>query len=118
MMYILIIARKENQEGLRNRWVLATTLLLAALALTLTFLGSAPTGNVGASALDVVIVSLSSLTIFLVPLIALLISHDAIVGERQGRNTASNAPVERNGTVLLDARLRPANGAVRLQDDA
>jgi Cu-processing system permease protein len=80
---VLIIARKEIQEGLRNRWVLATTLLLAALALTLTFLGSAPTGNVGAGALDVVIVSLSSLTIFLVPLIALLISHDAIVGEME-----------------------------------
>ncbi|MDP1730490.1 MAG: ABC transporter permease [Devosia sp.] len=83
MRTILIVARKEIQEGLRNRWVLATTLLLAALALTLTFLGSAPTGNVGAGALDVVIVSLSSLTIFLVPLIALLISHDAIVGEME-----------------------------------
>ena len=78
---ILTIAAKEIREGLRNRWVLATTLLLASLALTLSFLGSAPTGNVGAGRLDVVIVSLSSLSIFLVPLIALLISHDAIVGE-------------------------------------
>ena len=82
-MTVLIVMRKEIQEGLRNRWVLATTLLLAALALTLTFLGSAPVGNVGASPLDVVIVSLSSLTTFLVPLIALLISHDAIVGEME-----------------------------------
>lgn len=83
MKNIMIVALKEIQEGLRNRWVLATTLLLAALALTLTFLGSAPTGNVGVRALDVVIVSLSSLTIFLLPLIALLISHDAIVGEME-----------------------------------
>ncbi len=83
MRTIAIIARKEIQEGLRNRWVLATTLLLAALALSLTFLGSAPTGNVGAGALDVVVVSLSSLTIFLLPLIALLISHDAIIGEME-----------------------------------
>lgn len=83
MKNILILARKEVQEALRNRWVLATTLLLAALALTLTFLGSAPTGIVAVGALDVVIVSLSSLTIFLVPLIALLISHDAIVGEME-----------------------------------
>ena len=82
-MTVLIVMRKEIQEGLRNRWVLATTLLLAALALTLTFLGSAPVGNVGASHLDIVIVSLSSLTTFLVPLIALLISHDAIVGEME-----------------------------------
>lgn len=83
MTNLLIIAWKEIQEGLRNRWVIATTLLLAALALTLTFLGSAPTGHVGVQALDVVIVSLSSLSIFLLPLIALLLSHDAIVGEAE-----------------------------------
>lgn len=81
MTNILNIAAKEIQEGLRNRWVLATTLLLLALSLTLSFLGSAPTGNVGVRALDVVIVSLSSLSIFLLPLIALLISYDAVVGE-------------------------------------
>jgi Cu-processing system permease protein len=81
MKNVLLIAGKEIQECLRNRWVIAMTLLLAALALSLTFLGSAPTGNVGTAALDVVIVSLSSLTIFVVPLVALLISHDAIVGE-------------------------------------
>jgi Cu-processing system permease protein len=63
--------------------VLASTLLLAGLSLSLTFLGSAPTGAVGVRALDVVIVSLSSLTIFLIPLIALLISHDAIVGDME-----------------------------------
>jgi Cu-processing system permease protein len=81
MKTILLLSVKEVREGLRNRWVVAATGLLAALALTLTFLGSAPTGTVGAGALDVVVISLASLTIFIVPLIALLISHDAIVGE-------------------------------------
>jgi Cu-processing system permease protein len=83
MRSVLILAGMEIRESLRNRWVLAATLLLMTLALTLTFLGSAPTGTVGVRALDVVIVSLCSLTIFLVPLIALLISHDAIVGEME-----------------------------------
>ena len=81
MKTILLLSAKEVREGLRNRWVLAATGLLAALALTLAFLGSAPTGTVGARALDVVVISLASLSIFIVPLIALLISHDAIVGE-------------------------------------
>jgi Cu-processing system permease protein len=67
----------------RNRWVLATTLLLAALALSIAFLGSAPTGHVGMHPLAIVVVSLSSLTIFLLPLIALLISHDTVVGEME-----------------------------------
>jgi Cu-processing system permease protein len=81
MRQVLIIAGKEWRDGMRNRWVLATTALLAALALSLAFLGAAPTGTVKVSALAVTIVSLSSLTIFLVPLIALLLSYDAIVGE-------------------------------------
>jgi Cu-processing system permease protein len=83
MKALLLVAGKEIREGMRNRWVVAATLLLATLALTLAFLGAAPAGRVGAGALEVVVVSLSSLSIFLLPLIALLISHDAIVGEME-----------------------------------
>lgn len=83
MRGILLVAGKEIREGVRNRWVVAATLLLATLALTLAFLGAAPAGRVGAGALEVMVVSLSSLSIFLLPLIALLISHDAIVGEME-----------------------------------
>ena len=83
MNTVIIVAAKEIHQAVRNRWVLAATLLLAGLALSLTFLGSAPTGHVGVRPLDVVIVSLSSLTIFLIPLIALLISHDAIIGDME-----------------------------------
>src|SRR5262249_29408359 len=72
---------KELRDGLRNRWVLAVTLLLALFALTLSFLGAAPTGSVKVSPLAVTIVSLSSLSIFLLPMIALLLSYDAIIGE-------------------------------------
>ncbi|RAI43377.1 ABC transporter permease subunit [Rhodoplanes roseus] len=89
MINLVAIADKELREAVRNRWVVAATLLLGALALSLTLLGSTPTGTTGANALDVVVVSLSSLTILLLPLIALLISHDTLVGE-----------VER-GTMLL-----------------
>jgi Cu-processing system permease protein len=78
---VRIIAGKEIRDGLRNRWVLGTTLLLTALALTLAFVGSAPTGTVKLSLLAVTVVSLSSLTVFLLPLIALQLSYDAIVGE-------------------------------------
>ena len=102
MPTILTLAAKEIREGFRNRWVLATTLLLAALALTLALLGSAPTGTVGASRLDVVTVSLASLTIFLVPLIALLLSHDAIAGEAE-RGTLLLLlayPVSRSAVIL------------------
>jgi Cu-processing system permease protein len=81
MRQTLIIAVKEVRDGMRNRWILATTLLLAAFALTLAFLGATPTGAVNVSPLAITIVSLSSLSIFLLPLIALLLSYDAVVGE-------------------------------------
>ncbi|HEY8193416.1 MAG TPA: ABC transporter permease subunit [Hyphomicrobium sp.] len=83
MNAILIMAAKEIREASRNRWVLATTLLLAGLALSLSFLGSAPTGTVGVGSLEVTVVSLASLSIFLLPLIALLLGFDAIVGETE-----------------------------------
>jgi Cu-processing system permease protein len=83
MRSILVLGGKEFRDGLRNRWVAGATLLLAALAFTLTFLGSAPTGLLDVKPLAVTVVSISSLTIFLVPLIALLLGYDAIVGESE-----------------------------------
>ena len=80
--------------------MVAITLLLAALALTLALLGSSPTGNVGAGRLDMVTVSLASLRIFLVPLLALLLSHDAIAGEAE------------RGTLLLLLAYPVGRGAV------
>jgi len=83
MNAVLTIAGQEIRDGLRNRWILALTLVLAGFALSLTFVGSAPTGQVAASPLLVTIVSLSSLTIFLLPLIGLMLSFDAVVGEQE-----------------------------------
>ena len=67
---VWIITGKEVRDSLRNRWVLAASVLLAALALSLGFLGSSPTGSVKVDPLTVTVVSLSSLSIFLIPLIA------------------------------------------------
>ena len=78
---VWIITGKEVRDSLRNRWVLAATVLLAALALSLGFLGSTPTGSVKVDPLTVTVVSLSSLSIFLIPLIAMLLSYDSLIGE-------------------------------------
>ena len=78
---VWIITGKEVRDSLRNRWVLAATMLLAALALSLGFLGSTPTGSVKVDPLTVTVVSLSSLSLFLIPLIAMLLSYDALIGE-------------------------------------
>ena len=81
MSRVMAIAAKELRAGLRNRWILSATLILAGLALALAFLGSTPIGDVDADRLTVTVVSLTSLSVFLVPLIALMLSYDALVGE-------------------------------------
>ncbi|PSJ80672.1 ABC transporter permease [Neisseria iguanae] len=98
MTPILIITGKEVRDSLRNRWVLAAALLLAALALSLGFLGSAPTGSVKVDPLTVTVVSLSSLSIFLIPLIAMLLAYDALIGEieRGTMGLLLSYPISRN----------------------
>ncbi len=81
MKPILVMALAEIQEGIRNRWVLASILLLLVLAVSLALLGSTPVGITKASLLSVTMVSLTSLSIYLIPLIALMLSFDTIVGE-------------------------------------
>ena len=81
MTAVATIAGHEVLAGIRNRWMLAASLLLGVLALTLAFIGSTPAGPVTASPLAITVVSLSSLSVFLVPLIGLLVSYDTLVGE-------------------------------------
>lgn len=81
MKMLLTLAMKEIRDGLRNRWIAAAIIVLGTLALALSMLGSAPTGSIRAGALDVTVISLASLSVYLIPLIALMLSFDALVGE-------------------------------------
>lgn len=78
-----IIAGKEFWDRIRNRWVLAVSVVFTVLALVIAYFGSAQQGSVGFHSVEVTIASLVSLVIYLVPLIALVLGFDAIVGERE-----------------------------------
>jgi Cu-processing system permease protein len=54
---------------------------MTLFSLVLSAAGSAPTGALGADRLSVTVASLTSLGVYLVPLVALLMSFDAIAGE-------------------------------------
>ncbi|KAA0954710.1 ABC transporter permease [Pseudomonas sp. ANT_H12B] len=84
MKQIWSIAAKEFSDGLRNRWLLAISLLFAILAVGIAWLGAATAGQVGFTSIPATIASLASLATFLMPLIALLLAYDAIVGEDEG----------------------------------
>ncbi len=89
MSSILAVADKEFKDGIRNRWLIAITLIFAVMATGLSWFGSASVGSVGFSSIENTVISLASLNVFLLPLIALLLSYNAIVGE------------DEDGTLLL-----------------
>jgi len=89
MKSVIAIAEKELKDGLRNRWLIAITLIFAVMASGLSWFGSASVGSIGFSSIANTITSLSSLNVFLLPLIALLLAYPAIVGE------------DEDGTLLL-----------------
>lgn len=80
---ILVIARKEFRDRLRSRWVLAVAVVLTVFALVIAYFGAAQQGAVGFKGIELTIASLTSLVIYLVPLIALILGYDAVVGERE-----------------------------------
>lgn len=80
---VAIVATKELRERIRNRWVLTVAVVFAVFSLVICYFGGAEQGALGPHSIEFVITSLVSLVIYLIPLIALLLGFDAIVGERE-----------------------------------
>lgn len=84
MTNTLIVAQRELRDDLRNHWALAITAVFATLSLAIAYFGAVTAGHVGFTSFDATIASLTTLAAFIVPLIALLVGYDSIVGERDG----------------------------------
>lgn len=80
---VMHVAGKEFWDRIRNLWVLAVAVLFTVFALAIAYVGGAQQGIVGFRSIGFTIASLVSLVIYLVPLIALLLGFDAVVGERE-----------------------------------
>lgn len=80
---VATLAGKEFWDRIRNRWVLAVALVFTIFALVIAYFGSAQQGTIGFRSIEFTIASLVSLVIYLIPLIALVLGFDAIVGERE-----------------------------------
>ncbi|AVA34062.1 MAG: hypothetical protein COC14_07315 [Burkholderiaceae bacterium] len=80
---VATLAAKELRDRLRNRWVLAVATVFAVFSLVICYFGGAEQGTLGPRSLEFVITSLVSLVIYLIPMIALLLGFDAVVGERE-----------------------------------
>lgn len=81
LLRILSTFHIEFAIALRNRWLSIAVVMMVLFSLVLSVAGSAPTGALGADRLSVTVASLTSLSVYLVPLMALVVSFDAIAGE-------------------------------------
>ncbi len=102
---ILATAALEFAIARRNRWVLVSVAMMMMFALILSLAGSAPSGAMAADPLSVTVASLISLAVYLVPLIALLISFDAIAGEAERGTLALALTYPLARTELLAGKL-------------
>jgi Cu-processing system permease protein len=116
MTAALGLAGCEFRIALRNRWVAIVIAMMALFALVLAAAGSAPTGALGADSLSVTVASLTSLAVYLVPLVALLMSFDAIAGEvkRGMLPLLLTYPVSRGRVLLGKAAAHLATLAIAL----
>lgn len=89
MQTILIVARKEFLDGIRNRWVLAISIALAIMSISLSYFGAAASGFVGFTSVATTVASLATLIAIVTPLISLLLGYDTFASEAE------------NGTLLL-----------------
>ena len=96
---MLALAQLEYRLSLRNRWTVALTALFGLLSLVVVVFGGSGPGPVRVEA---VVVSLASLSTYLVPLAALVYGYDAIVGaeERGWLDMVFALPVSRSRVVL------------------
>ena len=78
---ILATAAQEVRIARRNRWALLATLLMTLFALALALFAAGQTGEVKADTLTLTAASLATLSVYLIPLIALLVSYDSFAGE-------------------------------------
>lgn len=80
---ILSTAGQEIRIARRNRWAALATGLLTLFALALALFASGQGDQVKADTLTLTAASLATLSVYLIPLIALLISYDAFAGEME-----------------------------------
>lgn len=77
------IAKKELSDRLRNHWVWTVSVLVLVSSLAIAFLGSAPVGVVGVTGSGAVMASIMNLSVYLVPLLALVMGAGAIIDEKK-----------------------------------
>lgn len=96
---VLLIAKKEIMDNIRNKWIIFMTGVFAFLTLIISYFGSFGSGW---QSVGLTIAGMMSLVQYLIPIIALMLSYGAIVGEieRGSMSAFLSLPVKRFEIIL------------------
>ena len=97
---MLIIAKKELMDNIRNKWIIILSIIFFLLTLVVSYFGSIY--SEGWQDLDITIAGMMNLVQFLVPIIALILGYAAIIGEieRGSMSALLSQPTSRIEVVL------------------
>lgn len=80
-----IVIKKEFLDNVRNRWILALSGTFVALTLLVSYFGATQTGGgAGLQGFTETVVGMVSIVVILVPILGLMVSYGAVVGEKEG----------------------------------
>lgn len=96
------MGQRELMEAIRSRWVVLSGALFAGLALLLSLVGVRSAGIAGMSGFSKTAIGLLNLVLFLVPLLALLLSINSLSAEREAGQleVLLAQPIARSSIVL------------------
>lgn len=96
---VLLIAKKEIMDNIRNKWIIFMTGVFAFLTLIISYFGSF---GGGWQSVGLTIAGMMSLVQYLIPIIALMLSYGAVVGEieRGSMSAFLSLPVKRFEIIL------------------
>ncbi|MFO8077898.1 MAG: ABC transporter permease subunit [Thermoplasmatota archaeon] len=96
---VLIIAKKEIMDNIRNKWIIIMTLIFAALTILVSYFGSQ---GEGWQSLAITIIGMMTLVEYLIPIIGLMLGYAAIVGEIETGSMSAflSLPVKRFEIIL------------------
>jgi Cu-processing system permease protein len=80
---MIAIIKKEFMDNVRNKWILAMTIVFIILALVMSYFGSAASGETGFQGFALTTVLILGISTILIPIISLMLGYGAIVGEKE-----------------------------------
>ena len=109
---VRVVAAKEFRDCWRNLWLIVGSALFACLSLAVAFGTAAIGGDFSFRPLEAVMTSVVTLGVFLIPLIAVLISYDAFVGEQEHGTLILLLTYPLSRTALLTGKLLGQSAAL------